>query len=264
MPTLANKPLAWFKVNPQVRKQFDEADLRRLGESLRVKQLQPVLCQPDGTIIAGERRYRAAKLVGLPSLEAKIADEQLADDEILLWQLVENMLRDDLKPIEQVEGIEAVLRLNPGWDNKDIAERLRIDPSMVTRLRSVSRCIPAVREALAAGNIGISVVYAISKCETPQEQEHMLAQAVSGASRDAIEQAGRKSRSGKAAAVKVSRLKVPLPGGATVQVSGAGISLDDAIEATSEALKAMKKAREDGLDSRTAQAVFKDKAKKRG
>jgi hypothetical protein len=64
--------------------------------------------------------------------------------------------------------------------------------------------------------------------------------------------------------VRVTRLKVPLPGGATVQVSGAGISLDDAIEATSEALKAMKKAREDGLDSKTAQAVFKDKAKRRG
>jgi ParB family chromosome partitioning protein len=113
MPQLFTKPLSWFKVNPQVRKTFDETDLRHLGESLKVKQLQPVLAQPDGTLIAGERRYRAAMLVGLATLEAKIADEQLTDSQIKLWQLQENMLRDDLKPLEQIDGVEELARLNP-------------------------------------------------------------------------------------------------------------------------------------------------------
>ena len=63
MAQLTTKPLSWFKTNPQVLKTFDEAELRLLGESLRNKQLQPVLLKPDGTIIAGKRRYRAAKLV---------------------------------------------------------------------------------------------------------------------------------------------------------------------------------------------------------
>ena len=54
MPQLANKPLSWFKANPQVRKAFDDAELRALGESLKVRQLQPVLARPDGTLIAGE------------------------------------------------------------------------------------------------------------------------------------------------------------------------------------------------------------------
>src|SRR5437660_10582253 len=58
-PQVVIKPLAWFKINPQVRTSFDEQDLRRLGESLKTKQLQPVLAQPDGTLIAGDRRYRA-------------------------------------------------------------------------------------------------------------------------------------------------------------------------------------------------------------
>jgi len=74
MPQLATKPLSWFKANPQVRKAFDDAELRALGESLRVRQLQPVLAKPDGTLIAGERRYRAAKLVGLESLQVIITD----------------------------------------------------------------------------------------------------------------------------------------------------------------------------------------------
>jgi ParB-like chromosome segregation protein Spo0J len=90
MPQLVSKPLDWFQTNPQVRRAFDEADLLRLGESLKVKQLQPVLCQPDGTLIAGERRLRAARLVGLARLEALIAEEMLSESEIRIWQLTEN------------------------------------------------------------------------------------------------------------------------------------------------------------------------------
>ena len=66
MATLTNKPLNWFKVARQARQHFDEAELRQLGESLKVKQLQPVVARPDGLLIAGERRLRAARLVGLP------------------------------------------------------------------------------------------------------------------------------------------------------------------------------------------------------
>jgi hypothetical protein len=62
--TVTRKPLTWFKVNSQVRKVFSEQEFRQLGESLKARQLQPVLALQDGTLIAGERRYRAAQLVG--------------------------------------------------------------------------------------------------------------------------------------------------------------------------------------------------------
>ena len=76
MPTFVSKPLSWFKVAPQVRQEFDEGDLRRLGESLQAHgQLQPVLARPNGTLITGERRLRAAMLVGLPTLNAVITEE---------------------------------------------------------------------------------------------------------------------------------------------------------------------------------------------
>lgn len=70
------KPVGWFKLKPQVRKQFDEATLRRLGESLRGKQLQPVRAQRDGTVICGERRVRAAKLVGVEALDVVVVNQQ--------------------------------------------------------------------------------------------------------------------------------------------------------------------------------------------
>jgi hypothetical protein len=146
--------------------------------------------------------------------------------------------------------------------NKDLAGLLSFDPSMMTRLRSASKVVPSVREALAAGKIGLSTVYAISKCESPAEQERVLAQALSGASRDSIEQAGRKKRTAATSTVRVSRIKAVLPSGVCIVASGEGLTLDDLIESLGEAQREAKKAREQGLDARTFQAVLRDKAKK--
>ena len=261
MPEVTRKPLSWFKTNPQVRKTFNEEDLRRLGESLRQKQLQPVLCQPDGTIIAGERRYRAAKLVGLESLEVKIADEHLSDSQIKLWQLTENMQREDLTGYEKWTGCADLMCCNPTWQMKDLAEALHLDPSMVTRLLSPSKCIVAAQKAFEEGKIGISDCYAISKL-AEKEQAGLLALKLSGASRDAIERAGRKSRNGTTTAVRVQKVKCVLPNGVNVVVSGEGVSLEESIEALGEAIKEMKRARELGYTAKTFAAAMKDKAKK--
>ena len=65
MPVTCKKPVSWFKRKPQIRKRFNEAEDRRLGESLKDRQLEPLVCLPDGTIICGERRLRGAELVGM-------------------------------------------------------------------------------------------------------------------------------------------------------------------------------------------------------
>jgi ParB family chromosome partitioning protein len=258
------KPLNWFKPDPnQPRKHFDEARLRELAESLKARgQLQPVLAKPDGTLLAGERRKRAAPLAGLSELLTIITDRMLSDSEIRLIQLTENMQREDLSGYEQWLGCTELMFMNPTWKMQDLAGELKKDPSSVTRILSPSRCSSAWQNALKDRKVGLSDCYAASKLSAEDAQAELLALKLSGASRDAIEQAGRKKRNGNMTAVKVSRLKVPLASGATVQVSGPAITLDDAIEATQAALKEMKKAREDGLDSKTAQAVFRDKSKK--
>lgn len=257
------KPLNWFKRDPnQPRKHFDEPGLRELGESMKARgQLLPVLAKPDGTLVAGERRWRAAPLGSLTELLTIITDRMLSDTEIRLIQLTENMQREELSGYEQWLGGAELMSMNPTWQMKDLAAQLKKDPSSVTRILSPSKCNAAWQQALKDGKVGISDCYAASKL--PEEgQTELLALKLSGASRDAIEQAGRKKRNGKGPEVKVSRLKVPLAGGATVQVSGPAITLDDAIQATQDALKALKKARDEGLDSKTAQAVFRDKSKK--
>jgi hypothetical protein len=144
---------------------------------------------------------------------------------------------------------------------KDLADALHLDPSMLTRLVSPSKCIPAWQEALKAEKVGISDCYAASK-HPPDEQAGLLSLKLAGASRDAIEQAGRKKRASGTPSVKVARVKCTLSSGINVVVSGEGVSLDESIEALTEAIKEMKRARDLGYTAKTFAAAMKDKSRK--
>jgi hypothetical protein len=99
MKTIERKPVARLKADQnQPRKHFPEDDLRRLGESLKVRQLQPLLVKPDGTIIDGERRWRPAQLVGLESLDVIVCEAALRESEIRVIQLTSKLLRQGLTP----------------------------------------------------------------------------------------------------------------------------------------------------------------------
>src|SRR5580704_15562883 len=149
--TLTRKPLSWFKKNPKNRKPDDEQKLRHLGESLRVGQVHPILAQPDGEIIAGHRRFGGALLVGLTDLEVKISDQQLSESEAKMWQLTENLHREDLTAYEKWQDCAALRALNPTWNAKELADYLNLDPSSITRNLSPSKTIPEAQEALKQG-----------------------------------------------------------------------------------------------------------------
>jgi ParB/RepB/Spo0J family partition protein len=264
MPQLTTMKLADIKTEAQVRKTFDEEELRRLGENIkRFCLLQPLLVRKDGVHLAGERRYRAMLLMGIREAQIIVTEKVLSDSEVRLIQLTENMHRADLSGHEKWQACAELMCMNPSWQMKDLAEHVHLEPSMVTRLLSPSRCTEAWQEALAMGQVGISDCYAASKLD-PQEQAQLLALKLSGASRDAIEQAGRKRRNSTGTqAVKVSRIKCPVPGnGATVVVSGEAMSLEEMIEAITELLREARKANEKGLDARTFERVCRDLAKK--
>lgn len=260
MATLTNKPLTWFKVTAQARKQFDEGELRLLGESLKVKQLQPVLARSDGTLIAGERRLRAATLVGLPELMVIVADEAMSETEFRIYQLTENVHRADLRDSEKWRACAELLKLNPGWGNKDLAAHLKLGESTVTKYLAPSRCAPEVQQALEEGRIGITAAYEISRAAAA-EQVQLLHLKLTGTSRDGLAERVRKQKRDSVSQARIKRIACPLPSGATVVVSGEELSLDDIIEALAEAQKEARKAREQRLDAKTFSAVMRDKAK---
>lgn len=102
------------KVEPnreQPRKNFDEDSLQELAESLKqFGMLQPILVQNRGDyyeIIAGERRWRAAKIAGLK--EVPVIVRELTDQEIVEISLIENIQREDLNPIEEAQAFKRLL-----------------------------------------------------------------------------------------------------------------------------------------------------------
>jgi ParB family transcriptional regulator, chromosome partitioning protein len=196
MPQLLSKPLPWFKPDPgQPRKTFNEPELRALGESMKAHgQLQPVVATSDGLLRCGQRRLMAAGLTGIPELTVIISDKPLSDSEVKIIQLVENMHRADLSGWDKYVGCAEWMSMNPSAQLKDLAEALKLEPSMVTRLMSPSKCIPAWLEALKMGKVGISDCYAASRLPE-SEQSGLLAMKLSGASRDALEAVGRRKRS---------------------------------------------------------------------
>jgi len=109
-------PIDHIRRNPaQPRRTFDDASLQELADSIRTKGvLQAILVRPDPKdpgkyqIIAGERRWRAAKLAGLGAIPAVVRN--LDELELLEVGIIENVQRADLNPIEEAEAYEALMK----------------------------------------------------------------------------------------------------------------------------------------------------------
>lgn len=123
-----------IRVQPgQPRRYFDEAALAALSESVRAQGvLQPVLLRPVGEsyeLVAGERRVRAAWAAGLSTVPAVV--REVADEDVPLLAALENLQRQDLNPLDEVEAILTVT-----------AQRLGISPSEVLPLLHAQRRAP--------------------------------------------------------------------------------------------------------------------------
>lgn len=130
------KLLAPSPTNP--RKHFDEEAIDTLAESVKnVGLIQPIIVRPlfagSHEIIAGERRYRAAKKAGLKTVPCLIRD--LTDEEVIEVQLLENLEREDLNAIEEAESF-LKLTTDGGYTQRELADRLgRSQAHIANRIR---------------------------------------------------------------------------------------------------------------------------------
>jgi ParB family chromosome partitioning protein len=253
------KPTGFFKADPNnPRKSVDEAEIDRLGDDLLARGvLVPLLARLDGTLIDGWRRWLAALKKAMKELPAILTDKP--EEEIRGIQLATAFHKVDLTAYEKWLALEELRQSRPQWGMKELAGFLHIDASMVTRLLSPSKCIAAWQDTLKDGGAGISDCYAASKLPE-KEQMELLTLKRSGASRDAIERAGRKKRSGNAPVVRMSRVKIAMPHGAAVVVSGNDLGMAEVVELLSDTLKEARKAAEQ-YDVKTFQSMMRDRAK---
>jgi ParB family chromosome partitioning protein len=199
-PNAAEIPIGKIDRDPdQPREEFDPEKLARLASSLRAcGQLQPIRVRWDDAraryiIVCGERRWRAAEMAGLTSISCVIMEGTISPAQLLSFQLVENMVREDLTPIEQAKAFRAVMDMN-GWSTHDVARELTVDQSSVVRALKLLDLPAVVQERVERGDLPPATAYEVSKLDGPEAQAALATRIVTERlSRDETVQAVRRA-----------------------------------------------------------------------
>src|SRR6266567_3100007 len=165
-------PIGSIVANPrQPRKAFDDNSLRDLAQSLkRSGVLQPVIVRRHGQqfqIVVGERRWRAAGMAGLSHISAVV--REATDAESLELALVENLLREDLNPMEEAEAYQRLLG-EFDWTQEDLGERVGKDRSSVANCLRLLKLPDLIQDDLRAGRLTMGHARALLSLDSPADQ----------------------------------------------------------------------------------------------
>lgn len=174
-----------IKPNPnQPRKVFEPGSLQELAASIRVSGLlQPVIARRSShgyELIAGERRWRAAREAGLERIPVIV--REASDAESLELALVENLLREDLNPIEEADAYQKLLA-QFSWTQEELSQKIGKDRSSVANSLRLLRLPDVIQDDLKAGRLTMGHARALLALTLPSEQlklrDEILAQALS-------------------------------------------------------------------------------------
>jgi len=165
-------PVSLIDPNPfQPRTHFAPEELNELAESVRAKGIiQPVLLRRFGDryqLVAGERRWRAAQIAGLDAIPAMVRD--LDDREAIELALTENLLRDDLGPIETARAYRS-LQERFGISQEEIARRLGLNRVTVTNTLRLLKLDAGIQEMIERGDLTAGHARAILALPGAEEQ----------------------------------------------------------------------------------------------
>ena len=178
-----NVPLDRIEVNPdQPRLAMDQESLSELAASIREHGvLQPILVRPadDGRyqLVAGERRWRAARQAGLSSVPAII--EQIDDETALEIALIENLQREDLSPLDEAVMYERMTR-ERGYSVRKLAQKIGKDKGYVENRLRLADAPEEVKELVSLRKDTVSHAYELLKVEDPRKRRKLAEQVASG------------------------------------------------------------------------------------
>jgi ParB family chromosome partitioning protein len=160
------------------RRVFEDEALKELAASIRAQGvLSPLLVRPlderGFEIIAGARRYRAAQMAQLVTVPVRIVNLNNADT--LVAQLIENLMRRDVHPMEEASGFRALLNLEePKYSIEQISAKTGKSPMYVASRLKLTELAPAAVEAFYKDEIGVGHALLLAKLQ-PDQQEKALA-----------------------------------------------------------------------------------------
>jgi ParB family chromosome partitioning protein len=172
---IENIKLTDIEPNPnQARKKFSEESLEELATSIKhYGVLQPIIVENKGKyyqIIAGERRWRAAKKAGLKTIPCLIRDEDVQTTKEI--SLIENIQRENLNPIEKALGYKELID-NYNLKQQDLADKLGISRTYVTNTLRILNLDPRVIELALEGKLTEGHCKTLVAIENPEQQYAM-------------------------------------------------------------------------------------------
>ena len=185
----------------QPRSRFDEAELDELADSIKAQGIiQPILVTPEGagsfTIVAGERRWRAAQKAGLrivPVVVRETSDQR----EMLELALVENLQRTDLNPLEEAEAFQSLQQIS-GLSQEAIAARVGKARASITNTIRLLNLPAEVQDLVREGSLKAGQARPLLSLKTDEQRLALARQAVSkGLSAREIERRVNQSKKAK-------------------------------------------------------------------
>ncbi len=178
---VARLPIQVIDPNPlQPRTVFDAAKLQELADSIAANGIiQPLVVRPAGSryqLVAGERRWRAAKLAGLTDVPAVI--EAVSDDRLLEITLVENIQREDLNPLEVAHAFDRLTR-ELHLSHEEIAKRTGKDRSTITNTLRLLRLPPDIQQLVAEHRLSMGHARAVLSLPAEDLQRQVAEKAAS-------------------------------------------------------------------------------------
>lgn len=154
----------------QPRKEFDSEALSELADSIAQHGvLQPLLLRPmvSGSyrIVAGERRWRAARMAGLSEVPAVI--REMTDAEEMLFALIENLQREDLSPLEEAKGYQTLIDVQ-GFTQEEVSKAVGKSRPAVTNSLRLLNLPEDVQQMLERGEISAGHARTLLSFKTPE------------------------------------------------------------------------------------------------
>ena len=204
----------------QPRKNFDEEKLRELASSIEEHGLiQPVVLRKAKggyEIVAGERRWRAARLIGIKELPCIVKD--LTDEENMLLAIIENMQREDLNPIEEAEGISQMMDTY-GLTQEEVSKSLGKSRPYITNSLRLLKLNTGVKGYVSDGTLSAGHARALAAISDEEKQrelaeiavrEGLSVRQIEKLARENKETRGRKSTRSKSKSPDVMRVEEDL------------------------------------------------------